>query len=162
MSDRMPENHILQAALTIYGPDMQKIVAIEELSELQKELCKSLRCADNVGRIAEEIADVQIMLQQLVILFDCKETVDKYRQYKLERLAGRIEEVSGGNRRQDHVCAVCLRGRRDGRDQEQARAGPGGVDPSAAAFRGGGAAHEKLYIPGGGTPDPGGKKDDAE
>ena len=156
------DNAICQAALETFGKELQITMAIEEMSKLQKELCKRYRGRDNVEAIAEEIADVQIMLQQLVILFDCKETVDKYRQYKLERLAGRIEEVSDGNRRRDHVCAVCLRGGRDGRDQEQARAGLGGVDPSAAALRGGGAAHEKLYIPGGGTPDPGGKKDDAE
>ena len=90
MSDRMPENHILQAALAIYGPDMQKIVAIEELSELQKELCKSLRCADNVGRIAEEIADVQIMLDQMVMLFGCSEETKKWRADKIERLKIRM------------------------------------------------------------------------
>lgn len=49
---------------------------------------------NNVESIAEEIADVQIMLQQLAILFDCKKTVDKYRQYKLERLARRVEEAT--------------------------------------------------------------------
>lgn len=58
-----------------------------------EELCKRCRGRDNVEAIAEEVADVQIMLQQLVMLFDCKETVDKYRRYKLERLAGRIKEV---------------------------------------------------------------------
>ena len=153
------DNAICQAALETFGKELQVTMAIEEMSELAKELCKRCRGRDNVEAIAEEIADVQIMLQQLVILFDCKETVDKYRQYKLERLAGRIEEVSGGNRRQDHVCAVRLQGGRDGRDQEQARAGPGGVDPSGAALRGGGAAHEKLYIPGEHQAHPGRKKD---
>ena len=93
MSDRMPENHILQAALTIYGPDMQKIVAIEELSELQKELCKSMRCADNVGQIAEEIADVQIMLDQMVMLFGCSEETEKWRADKKERLKMRRASV---------------------------------------------------------------------
>ena len=71
----------------------QMAMAVEEMSELTKELCKYRRGRNNVESIAEEIADVQIMLRQLVILFDCKETVDKYRQYKLERLAGRIKEV---------------------------------------------------------------------
>ena len=93
MSDRMPENHILQAALANYGPDMQKIVAIEELSELQKELCKSLRCADNVGQIAEEIAAVQIMLDQTVMLFGCSEETEKWRADKIERLKIRMASV---------------------------------------------------------------------
>lgn len=153
---------ICRAALEAFGERAQMTMAIEEMSELAKELCKRCRGRDNVEAIAEEVADVQIMLQQLVILFDCKGAVDKYRQYKLERLAGRIEEVSDGNRRQDHVCAVLQPRRRDGRDQEQARAGLGGVDPSGAALRGGGAAHEKLYIPGEHMAHPGGKKDDAE
>lgn len=47
----------------------------------------------------------------------------------------------------------------DGRDQEQARAGPRGVDPSGAALRDGGAANEKLYIPGERPAHPGRKKD---
>ena len=68
-------------------------MAVEEMSELTKELCKRLRGRDNLEAIAEEIADVQIMLRQLVILFDCKEVVDKYRRYKLERLARRVEEA---------------------------------------------------------------------
>lgn len=82
-----------RAALAAFGRDSQMMVAIEEMSELTKELCKNGRGQENTNHIAEEIADVQIMLQQLVILFDCKGTVDKYRQYKLERLAGRIEEA---------------------------------------------------------------------
>lgn len=89
------DNAICQAALETFGKELQITMAIEEMSKLQKELCKRYRGRDNVEAIAEGIADVQIMLQQLVILFDCKETVDKYRQYKLERLAGRIEEVKG-------------------------------------------------------------------
>lgn len=43
--------------------------------------------------IAEEIADVEIMLRQMVILFDCAGQVEPFRRYKLERLAERIKEV---------------------------------------------------------------------
>lgn len=85
-----------RAALAAFGRDSQVMVAIEEMSELTKELCKNSRGQENTTHIAEEIADVEIMLQQMVMLFDCKETVDKYRQYKLERLAGRIKEAKHG------------------------------------------------------------------
>lgn len=88
------DNAICQAALETFGKELQMTMAIEEMSEPTKELCKNSRGQENTPHIAEEIADVEIMLQQLVILFDCKETVDKYRQYKLERLAGRIEEAN--------------------------------------------------------------------
>ena len=91
------QERVLDAAADLIENQQREIEVLrwanEEMSELAKELCKRCRGRDNVEAIAEEIADVEIMLQQLVILFDCKGTVDKYRQYKLERLAGRIEEA---------------------------------------------------------------------
>lgn len=87
-------DEIFRAALETFGAEAQVMMAIEEMSELMKELCKHHRGHDNVKAIAEEITDVEIMLRQMVMLFDCKETVDKYRQYKLERLARRVEEAT--------------------------------------------------------------------
>ena len=84
---------ICRAALAAFGRDSQVMVAIEEMSELTKELCKNCRGRENTTHIAEEIADVEIMLQQLVMLFDCAGQVETFRRYKLERLAGRIEEA---------------------------------------------------------------------
>lgn len=84
---------ICRRALEAFGAQAQVMMAIEEMSELTKELCKHRRGRDNVEAIAEEIADVEIMLRQMAILFDCSFTVDKFRRYKLERLAGRIKEV---------------------------------------------------------------------
>ena len=91
------DNAICQAALETFGKELQVTMAIEEMSEPTKELCKNSRGQENTPHIAEEIADCREpigVLIDLVILFDCKETVDKYRQYKLERLAGRIEEAN--------------------------------------------------------------------
>lgn len=81
-----------RAALAAFGRDSQMMVAIEEMSELTKELCKNGRGRENTTHIAEEIADVEIMLQQMVMLFDCAGQVETFRRYKLERLAGRIED----------------------------------------------------------------------
>jgi hypothetical protein len=86
-------DEICRAALEAFGERAQVTMAIEEMSELTKELCKRCRGRDNVEAIAEEIADVEIMLQQMVMLFDCAGQVETFRRYKLERLAGRIEEV---------------------------------------------------------------------
>ena len=66
----MKEKEVLEAALSAYGSEIQRVVAIEELSELQKELCKSLRGQTDTQHIAEEIADVQIMLEQMMILYE--------------------------------------------------------------------------------------------
>ena len=71
---------------------MQTVMVFEEMAELQKELCKSLRGQDNRGYIAEEIADVRIMLDQMVILHGCTVAVDAWRQVKLGRLEKRLSD----------------------------------------------------------------------
>lgn len=89
----LDDNAICQAALETFGKELQVTMAIEEMSELTKELCKNSRGQENTTHIAEEIADVQIMLQQMVMLFDCAGQVETFCRYKLEWLVGRIEEV---------------------------------------------------------------------
>ena len=73
--------------------EKQIIVAIEELSELAKELCKNLRGRNNKNHIVEEIADVEIMLEQLILYFDISEIdVKVMKQVKLQRTKRLIEE----------------------------------------------------------------------
>lgn len=86
----MCDNDIFKAALDKWGADAQTVMVFEEMSELQKELCKHARGADNVDKIAEEIADVQIMLEQMIILHDCRRSVEDYKDKKIDRLAARI------------------------------------------------------------------------
>lgn len=86
------DNAICQAALETFGKELQVTMAIEEMSELTKELCKNSRGQENTTHIAEEIADVEIMLCQMKMLFGCARQVETYRQFKLERLAERIKE----------------------------------------------------------------------
>lgn len=92
------DNAICQAALETFGKELQVTMAIEEMSELTKELCKNSRGQENTTHIAEEIADVEIMLQQMVMLFDCAGQVDEFRRYKLERLAELIKEKKHGKK----------------------------------------------------------------
>ena len=69
----------------------QVIVAIEELSELQKELCKSLRGDTNYDNIIEEIADVEIMLEQMKIYFEINENeIEEMKKLKIERAKERL------------------------------------------------------------------------
>lgn len=63
---------------------------MEEMSELTKELSKNLRGADNAKALAEEIADVEIMLEQLKVIFRNRALVDRIRAGKLVRLSDRI------------------------------------------------------------------------
>ena len=63
----------------------------EEMAELQKELCKEARGEDNTDAIAEEIADVKIMLEQMTILHNCKDRGEMQMKRKLQRLTERWE-----------------------------------------------------------------------
>lgn len=82
-------------AIETYGAYAQTVVAVEELSELQKELCKAIRPGigdpENRDHIAEEIADVYIILEQMEMLYDL-DTVDLWKAKKIERLKKRLEE----------------------------------------------------------------------
>lgn len=89
----MERDEILKAAIARYGEKAQMIIAMEEMAELTKELSKFLRGAHNEGAIAEEIADVRIMLDQLEIMFDCAGTAALYELAKVERLRKRLEET---------------------------------------------------------------------
>ena len=89
----MTRDEILKKALQHYGANSQRIVAIEEMSELTKELCKVSRGEENAAHIAEEIADVRIMLDQLEIMFDCAGAAAAYQAAKVERLRKRLEDT---------------------------------------------------------------------
>lgn len=77
-------------AVSAYGVKSQLIVAIEELSELQKELTKQLRGGGDINRISEEMADVYIMLEQLGIIFGNGSLMQNWKYKKLKRLEQRI------------------------------------------------------------------------
>mgnify|MGYP000980192742 CR=1 FL=1 len=71
------ENYnIIPKAVKTFGEKSQKMIAIEKMSELIKSLCEDARALkENEFRaarenIAEEIADVFIMLSQLVQIYD--------------------------------------------------------------------------------------------
>lgn len=83
----------LKTAIQYYGPMNQKIMAIEEMSELIKEVTKDMRTdsAADKKHIAEEIADVEIAIQQLKMMYDIEDKQLIQRKYeKIERLKQRM------------------------------------------------------------------------
>ena len=78
---------ILEKAVARYGRGPQRDKAIEELSELIRALA---RCDDREN-IAEEMADVRIMLDQLEIIFDNHDRVRQIEYEKLTRLNERVQ-----------------------------------------------------------------------
>ena len=77
-------------AVNTYGETSRLILAIEEMSELIKELSKYIRGRQNIGGICEEMADVEIMLEQLKIVFRNRAAIDYHRSQKLQRLSDRL------------------------------------------------------------------------
>ena len=79
-------------ALITYGDQAQMIVAIEELSECQKEICKILRGGENFPHLAEEIADVSIMMEQMCMIFGLEDQVCEQMDRKVQRLDERLKK----------------------------------------------------------------------
>lgn len=83
-----PERRVLQRAIDEWGREHQTIIAIEELSELQKELTKTLRGYNRKEGLIEEMADVYIMLGQLKLMYNITDTEVLFvADAKLQRLS---------------------------------------------------------------------------
>ena len=84
---KLYKEDVIEKVIKKNGLDMQLTVAIEELSELQKAICKYKRGEEH--NIEEEIADVKIMIEQLETVFD-KNKIREWRDKKIERLEKRL------------------------------------------------------------------------
>ena len=91
MIDAETRKEVYKRAIDTYGADKQMVVALEELSELQKEICKCMRGNINLEHMGEEIADVMIMVEQLQQIFLLQDPVSDQMDKKIARLAFRIE-----------------------------------------------------------------------
>ena len=94
MTDKYLTNY--DEFLAKFGLDAQINIAIEEMSELTKELCKFNRFKNNKAKvedieedIKEEIADVLNMVEQLEYYFG-KDEIEKIRQEKINRTIDRM------------------------------------------------------------------------
>lgn len=68
----------------------QVYVAIEELSELIKELTKHLRGQTNIDNITEEIADCRIIIEEMMLYFGIEQSaVEEVMITKIKRLKER-------------------------------------------------------------------------
>ena len=85
---KKPEKELYQRAIDVYGRKHQEVIAIEECSELIQAITHKHR--GRKDNITEEIADVEIMLEQLKIINDCTEAVEEMKAYKRERLLKRL------------------------------------------------------------------------
>ena len=98
MMDAEARRALLDRAITTYGAPTQMDMAVEEMAELTKALCKVKRvsCAAEakavLENVVEEMADVQIMLDQLRIIFG--RSTAEAEECKLERLKKRLDTAT--------------------------------------------------------------------
>ena len=88
---KINRKEIEENAILTYGKEMQEDHAIQEMAELIKALTKNHICSDGktLDNVLEEMADVQIMLDQLKMIFGSTEKIE---WYKLNRLKMRLED----------------------------------------------------------------------
>ena len=89
-----PENDIFKSAVHWWGKEAQTDMMIEEMAELTKEILNERRGRDH--NIAEEMADVKIMLAQMEIIFQNAGEVEQKFREKVARLDRRLQERRGG------------------------------------------------------------------
>ena len=94
---------VYDKAKGMFGTAHQLIVAVEEMSEIQKEICKALRGEVNLPNLAEEVADATIMLEQIRLLFDINDEVGGIMDAKVERLRQNIQKTKTKNQACAHL-----------------------------------------------------------
>ncbi len=75
-------------AIRTYGKTHQCVVAMEELAELIQEISKAMRGRPH--NLTEEFVDVEIVMEQLKMMFVDEKQQEILRNYKLRRLQQNI------------------------------------------------------------------------
>jgi len=88
--DAVDAEELYRDAVETWGEDLQVQIAIEEVNELGAELSRHQRGTGNMASICEEIADVEIMLEQLRLIFG-DDVIDSAKENKLGRLSDRLD-----------------------------------------------------------------------
>ena len=81
----MLKSEVYKGLLNKFGKRHQLMIAIEEFSELQKEICKLLRQKPVTDDLLQEIADCEIMLEQLKAIVNQDSRIAYIKRYKLLR-----------------------------------------------------------------------------
>lgn len=81
---------VYEEAIAWYGVPSRSVLAVEEMSELTKVLCKEFRFPLDLAAMIEEIADVTIMMEQLRLAYNINAEVAALMDYKVQRLRENI------------------------------------------------------------------------
>ena len=87
------EEITLRKVINKFGKEAQCRQVMEECAELIQAVSKNLRSAGAKENLIEEMADVGIMLDQLRIMFEIKDTeINKIRCEKMKQIKRMVEE----------------------------------------------------------------------
>ena len=89
MARTKQEEETFLVAFERFGEPHQLLIAFEEMAELTKAISKAIRYSreGHKSHICEEIADVEIMLEQVKMIFDIDDgDVEMWRLDKIVRL----------------------------------------------------------------------------
>ena len=86
----MTDEETYRAAIRTFGEEAQKVVAIEECAELAQAITHELRGREH--NVPEEIADVEICIAQMKMIYGCTDEVERIKKQKIGRLYERIFE----------------------------------------------------------------------
>ena len=89
----MTTEELYRTAIRRYGAEAQERQAVEECAELITAISHRQRGREH--NIEEEIADVEIMLEQLKIIHCCKDKVKSIKEFKIKRLYQRVFNIRG-------------------------------------------------------------------
>ena len=94
--------NILKRAISKYGTHNQMLKCIEECGELSRAVSRILielssgdgfTTEESQENLYEELADVSIMVEQMIMMFDCTDEVISWQLKKLNRLKERLENL---------------------------------------------------------------------
>jgi NTP pyrophosphatase (non-canonical NTP hydrolase) len=84
---------LYKKALKYWGLEAQMIMLFEETAELQQAISKIWRGKADKSDIASEMADVEIMIEQMCVAFDIdRKLINFKKEQKLERLGQMVSK----------------------------------------------------------------------
>ena len=86
---------LYKKAVKTWGYASQLLMAVEEMAELTQAISHLLRDRNYAkSEIIEELADVEVMCEQLRVIIDKNDKIDKIKEEKLARLSEMLEETN--------------------------------------------------------------------
>lgn len=88
------QKELLTKAVNHYGIEAQLLMCVEEMAELTQAISKVLRGKVDINNLQEEIADVEICLEYVKMVYGVdKSVIEMWKDFKLDRLEKNLKEI---------------------------------------------------------------------